>query len=121
LIYHDGGAFDYSFEGVFIDRFKWLATGLQKGEVFVIETLIRESNGRPSPELAAQLLPATEAALNKLRADEARLRARILKTRGICFEAVAEVKQALACYEDVLTHDPKVGVKRKADSLRKVV
>lgn len=99
LLYHDGGAFDYGFDGVFIDRMQWLAAGLQKGDVFVIEKLIGEAGGKPEPALAAELIPATTTALAKLRADDGRARARALKSRGICLEAMAELKQALACYE----------------------
>jgi len=121
LIYHDGGAFDYGFDGAFVDRIQWLAFGLQQGNILTIEKLIAEADGQLSPELAAQLLPATETALAKLRADDPRARARVLKSRGICLEAVAELKQALACYDEALALDVKVGVKRRADSLRKVV
>ena len=121
LLYHRGGAFDYDFEGAFVDRMKWLAFGLTQGNVFVIETLIAEMDGKPSPELANQVLPATEVALAKIRPDDTRTRARLLRWRGTCLEARAELKQALACYDEALSLDPNVGVKRKADALRRVV
>jgi hypothetical protein len=121
LLYHDGGAFDYDFDGAFVDRMKWLAFGLAQGNIFVIETLIAEMDGKPSPELARQVLPATDVALGKLRPDDGRTRARLLRSRGTCLEALAELKQALACYDEALSLDPRVGVKRKADALRKVV
>ncbi|AJA60650.1 tetratricopeptide repeat protein [Bradyrhizobium japonicum] len=121
LLYHDGGAFDYDFEGVFVDRMKWLAFGLSQGNIFVIETLIAEMDGKPSPGLAGQVLPATDVALGKLRPDDSRTRARLLRSRGTCLEALAELRQALACYDEALSLDPKVGVKRRADTLRKVV
>jgi hypothetical protein len=121
LVYHDGGAFDYAFDGSFVDRMRWLAFGLQNGDVLIIEKLISEAGGTPGPALAEQLLLATEIALRKLRSDDDSVRARVLKSRGICLEAVAELKQALACYNEALTLDPKVGVKRRADALRKVI
>jgi hypothetical protein len=86
----------------------------------IIEKLIGEVGGAPGPALAEQLLPATETALRKFRPDEDRVRARVLKSRGICLEAVAELQQVLACYDEALTLDPKVGVKRRADALRRV-
>jgi hypothetical protein len=49
------------------------------------------------------------------------MRARIFKSRGICFEAIAEVGKTLEAYEEALALDPKIGVKRRADQLRKVV
>jgi hypothetical protein len=121
LGYRDRGAFAYGFDGTFLDRMKWLAAGLQKGDIFIIESLLAESEGQPGPELAAQLLAAIDTALAGLRKEEGRTRARVLKSRGICLEAVAEVKQALAAYEEALALDPKVGVKRRTDQLRKVV
>ncbi|MCK1504566.1 tetratricopeptide repeat protein [Bradyrhizobium sp. 18] len=121
FLYHDGGAFDYGFDGTFIDRMRWLAFGLQKGDLLVIEKLIAEGGSKLPPTLAEQLLPATDIALRNLRADDGRSRARVLKSRGICLEAVAEVKHALACYDEALSLDPKVGVKRRADALRKVL
>jgi len=121
LLYHDGGAFDYDFGGTFVDRMKWLAFGLTQANIFVIETLIAEMDGKPSPELASQVLPATVIALGKLRADDNRTRARLLRSRGTCLEALADLREALACYDEALSLDPKVGVKRRADALRKVV
>ncbi|WP_247540327.1 tetratricopeptide repeat protein [Bradyrhizobium sp. 168] len=121
LLYHDGGAFDYDFGGAFVDRMKWLAFGLMQGNIFVIETLIAEMDGKLSPELANQVLPAIDIALGKLRADDNRTRARLLRSRGTCLEALADLREALACYDEALSLDPKVGVKRRADALRKVV
>lgn len=121
LLYDDGGAFDYDFGGAFVDRMKWLAFGLMQGNIFVIETLIAEMDGKPSPELASQVLPATELALGELRPDENRTRARLLRSRGTCLEALADLREALACYDEALSLDPKVGVKRRSDALRKVV
>lgn len=121
LLYQDGGAFYYGFEGAFVDRMKWLAFGLTQGNIFVIETLLEEMDSKPSPELARQVLPAIDVALGELRADDARARARLLRSRGTCLEALAELRQALFCYDEALHLDPKVGVKRKADALRRVV
>lgn len=121
LLYHDGGAFDYGFDGTFIDRMRWLAFGLQKGDILVIEKLIAEGGPKLMPALAEQVVPATAIALQNIRAEDIRVRARVLKSRGICLEAVADLTQALACYEEALRLDPKVGVKRRADTLRKVL
>jgi hypothetical protein len=121
LIYPDGGAFAYSFDGTFLDRMRWFAAGLQKGDIPIIEKLLGEGGSPLGPELAAQILPATRVALGGLRQEDGRARARVLKSQGICFEALAELKEALACYDEALTLDPKVGVKRRVDQLRKVV
>jgi hypothetical protein len=121
LGYRERGAFAYTFDGTFLDRMKWLAAGLREGDLITVERLLSDCENKPTPELASQLLPAIDLALTRSRADDLKTRARALRSRGICFEAVAEVKQALNCYEEALTLDPKVGVKRKADQLRKVL
>lgn len=121
LGYSDRGVFAYGFDGTFLDRIKWLKAGLQSGDIFIIEKLLAGSEGQPGADLAAQLLVAIDVALAGLRKEDGKTRARVLKSRGICLEAIAEVKQALAAYNEALILDPKVGVKRRADQLRKVV
>ncbi|WP_347338884.1 tetratricopeptide repeat protein [Bradyrhizobium nanningense] len=66
-------------------------------------------------------MSTANVALGKLGARDDRTRARLLRSRGTCLEALADLKEALACYDKALSLDPKVGVKRRADSLRKIV
>jgi tetratricopeptide (TPR) repeat protein len=121
LVYPERGSFAYSLDGHFIDRMKWLAAGLAIGDILTVETLLRETNNQPPPALAQQLLSALDVARASPTNTWPKVRARILKSRGICFEAIAEVGKALEAYEEALALDPKIGVKRKADQLRKIV
>jgi tetratricopeptide (TPR) repeat protein len=68
-----------------------------------------------------QLLAAIEHALQAPAYDAPTWQARAWKLRGLCHEAIAEVSYALQAYERALALDPKVGVKRKVDQLRKLV
>jgi hypothetical protein len=42
LGYRDRGTFAYGFDGTFLDRMKWLALGLQNGDIFIIENFSRK-------------------------------------------------------------------------------
>lgn len=122
LVYRDRGAFAYSFDGTFIDRMKWLAVGLQLGDLGIVQTLLAETNNQLTRALVEQLLGAIEIALTSSTYNNSpKWQAIAFKLRGICLEAIAEVGQALAAYEQALKLDSKVGVKRKADQLRKFV
>jgi tetratricopeptide (TPR) repeat protein len=121
LGYRDRGAFAYGLDGTFIERAKWLALGLQKGDLQIVGTLLSESNNQPDRALVDLLLPAIDIALATIRESEVKWRAQAFRLRGVCFEAVADSARALECYEKALSLDPKVGVKRKAVQLRKAI
>jgi len=42
-----------------------------------------------------------------------------MKLRGVCIDAQGNLQEALDCYQKALTLDPKVGVKRRAEQIRK--
>jgi hypothetical protein len=119
LGYFDGTKFAYTREGEFIDRTLWLTVGLQKGNLLVVETLLSECDNRPSHQLTDLLFPAIDRALAAMRKDDVRTQARGLRLRGTCLESIGETGQALLAYEQALSLDPKIGVKRKASQLRK--
>jgi hypothetical protein len=119
LGYPDGAEFAYAIDGEFLERTKWLTVGLQKGNLLIIEKLLSECNNQPTPQLNDLLMPAIDVALAALRKDDVRTRARAFRLRGMCLEGIGEAEQALTAYEEALSLDPKSGVKRKADQLRK--
>jgi hypothetical protein len=119
LGYVDGTKFAYSVNGEFIDRTMWLTVGLQKGNLLIVETLLSECDNRPTHQLTDLVLPAIDRALAATRNEDVRAHARALRLRGICFESIGEIGQALTAYEQALSRDPKSGVKRKAGQLRR--
>lgn len=121
LTYAQGGAFRYSIHGEFLDRTLWLSAGLQKGDLYMVRRLLDEAGDRPSPELIQLLLPAIELGMNTIHSTQGKVRAFALKMRGQCYEAIAEPRKALEAYTEALALEPKVGVKRRADQLRKIV
>ena len=48
LGYPDRGAFTYSLHGEFIDRVKWADVELGKGNLMMVERLLKSALGRPS-------------------------------------------------------------------------
>lgn len=121
LTYAQGSAFRYSINGEFLDRTLWLSTGLQRGDLNIVRRLLDEAGDQPSPELIQLLLPAIDAGMKTIHPMQDRVRAFALKMRGQCYEAIAEPSKALEAYTEALQLDPKVGVKRRTDRLRKVV
>lgn len=121
LTYAQGGNFRYSVNGKFLDRMLWLSAGLQKGDLYIVRRLLDEAGERPSAELIRLLLPAIEAGIKTIHPVQDKTRAFALKMRGQCYEAIAEPGKALEAYTEALKFDPKVGVKRRADQLRKAV
>lgn len=119
LVYRDRGAFDYSLGGEFVGRMKWLAAGLMAGDLYIVETLLRETDHRPSPSLVEQLLTALDVALAAPVNAQPKTGARIHRLRGECFEATGDALRVPEAYDQALRLDPKIGVKRRAEAIRK--
>ena len=118
LKYHDGDSFAYSLRGNFIDRETWIQRSLAKGDLYLISQLLHSYSNAPPSEFASRLLAGIENGLGSQRRDDPRARAWALKLRGLCLEAMSESREALTSYDEALSLDPKVGVKRRAERLR---
>lgn len=121
LCYPGGVSFAYSLQGVFIDRDRWIQWSLAKGDLAVVNKLLNKANKEPSADLAARLIAGTEVALASRRPGDEHTRAWAYKLRGMCLEAQAKPSEALHDYELALQLDAKIGVKRRADALRKAL
>jgi len=71
--------------------------------------------------LADQPIASIDVGLRKSQSKDDRTRAWALKLRGLCWESKASFAEALNCYDEALALDAKVGVKRRADQLRKAL
>lgn len=121
LGYQNGGRFAYARDGQFLDRSAWLALGLQQGDLLIIERILSEVGGTPSRDLIALLLPAIDIALAAERYRDQRSQARAYRLRGTCLDAAGDLRNAAAAYEQAVGLDPKVGVKRRLDQIRKML
>jgi len=121
LCYPGGGSFAYSLQGAFLDRERWIQWSLARGNLAVVDKLLDEADKKPSADLAARLIAGTEVALATRRPGDEHTRAWAYKLRGMCLEAQAKPSEALHDYELALKLDAKIGVKRRADALRKAL
>lgn len=119
LVHRDLGAFDYALDGTFIDRDGWIDASLRKGVPHLIQNMLREAGENPPPTLLGRLLKATDIALYNPDYKDGRWQASILKTRGTCLDRLGRTQEALDTYDRALKLDPKIGLKKRAEALRK--
>lgn len=119
LVYRDGCCARYSLTGEFLNRDEWSSERIASGNLWVIESAIKQIAQGHSAITRDVLMTGLEAAVSKAHDD--RSRARALRLRGEVFEAEGQLTEALRDYEDALRNDPAVGVKRKAAALRKTL
>lgn len=120
LHYRDDGAFDFSLDGHFIDRERWMSTQARSGNFNVLHNLLRQQGGAVTLELAAIILDGVQSSLASPNFDEGQ-RPVALKLSGLCQEAQGELEEALASYEAAIALDPNIGLKRKAAHLRRML
>lgn len=123
LGYRNLGVFRYSLTGEFIDRSEWIEACLVSDQpwkvLYMVERLLKDSDTRPSAELAEKLLPSIDRA--RLLIDDKLEEALGWKLRGVCLDATGAFREALEAYDNALRRNSKIGAKRRADQLRKIV
>jgi hypothetical protein len=115
------GTFRYDMQGSFVDAAKYDAARLRCDRFEVV--LLAAEEILKAPELNNQRAQAAlEAALRarSLGADKDQSwKAVALKIQGLAHEFLSNNEDALLAFDEALNINPKIGVKRKADSLRK--
>lgn len=81
--------------------------------------LVREFEGKPSPEFSDRLLASLDTGAAKARDPKAE--AWSPRMRRMCLQANADRVKALEWYDKALAVDPKVEVWRRAEKIRKAV
>lgn len=118
LRYGDGQTFDYALNGHFLDRDRWMDAQARSDNVHVLQNLLRGVT--PSPTLSATISASVDAILARPQLDPAE-RPLALKVRGLCQEALGNLPGALSDYERAIALDAKIGLKRKAAELRRLL
>lgn len=106
---------DYSLKGEFLDRRVWLEDEVHRGTLYVIRKALAEGEaaaGLPMDALRAGVARAIADGDQRFVADAWRL-------LGEIEEAAGDAAAALEAYEQALAINPKIGVAKKAASLRK--
>jgi hypothetical protein len=119
LTYLEGRPIAYALTGEFLDRQAWLDDGLGRGELRVIGLVLKEAPTVLPKALCQQLVAACDRGLKRTEFREAWSQAWGLRLKGECFDRGGDLAEALACYEKALQNDPKAGVKRRAQQIRK--
>lgn len=123
LGYRKLGTFRYTWIGEFLDQEAWHEVQLAKGDygsaLVIAERLIRAANGKPASDLTVRLIEAIDRVVPTIVSTDGKTQAWALKLRGMCIDAQGNLHEALDCYERALALDSKVGVKRRAEQIRK--
>jgi hypothetical protein len=116
------GTFAYSWSGEFLDRERWqeakLAHGDYSGTMMMIEHLLKA-------EVASQNVDGLLRSLDRIEptipTSDLKNQARAKRLRGQCLEGQDNLPEALRCYEEAISLDPKVGLKRRVVQLTKLL
>lgn len=119
LRYREGPPLRYTLTGEFVDRLLWIESALDRGDLYMVDRVIKETHPKPEGEWARRLMASAEKGIAAIRADDQRTRAFGLKLKANCLEGLQEWQAALTVYEEALSFDPKIGVKRRIEQLRK--
>ena len=115
------GAFRYDRNGQFIDRALLEQAILQRGDysstITTAERILQHSE--PSIERVRETLAAVLRARKHGADQDSGWKAAALKVQGMAYEALSEIPNAIAAYEQALAINPKIGVKRRLASLQK--
>jgi len=125
MCYRKFGCFRYSLTGAFLDRDAWRNAWLTKGDygetLAMVEKLLQSNSAEPAADLIPKLIQAIDRVSPMVAQADDRSQALALKLLGICFEKQGCLGDALEHYEKALAINPKVGVKRRADQLRRAL
>jgi len=124
LVYKRFGTYEYSYEGEFRDAERWEQDRIRYGSGYDLLAVCREkledSIGELSIEESNKLLEIIDRAIAKKDVrDDTGTNARALRMAGEIHEMLGELHLAIEKYERALSLDPKVGVKRKLQKLKK--
>jgi hypothetical protein len=114
------GEFAYKLDGTFVERDAWIAAGLKRGDLLMVRRLIDEAGGEIAQDSALGLLEAVDCGLAKGNWQDSAWQAFGFRLRGEVLESMGELGAAIESYDKALALNPKIGIKRRADQLRKV-
>lgn len=113
------GEFRYAPDGQFLTGAAYQQARLERGDPYTRLMAVQEMfESDPGPVTAGTVLPVCDSLLLGGQLDHS-WQASVQRLRGECLESMGRLDEALAAFDAALTLNPKVGVKRKADSLRK--
>jgi hypothetical protein len=122
LGYSKLGLFSYGWDGTFLDAEKWQEARLSKGDYSTVMMAVEfaiKSGDQLADGLADRLLKSLERISGQIPAADIQRKAMLEKLQGQCWEAKGDLAVALTAYDAALAINPKVGIRRRADQIRK--
>jgi len=121
IIYEKYGRFAYDFSGAFLDKDKWENSYVNKIDGYdlylFVEKKFKELDEDVTLVKAKEILDLLDKSLKGLTDNYAI--ASVHRTKGEIFEVLKDYDKAIEYYEQALSFDSKIGVKRKLNSLKK--
>jgi hypothetical protein len=121
LDYPHGLKLAFTLDGDFLDRQVWIDDGLARGDIYMVARILRELGDQPPADTLMRLIVGLDVGLKSIRDSNPRSKAYALRLKGECHDRLGDFSVALECYEAALGLDPKVGAKRRASQLRKML
>ncbi len=117
LCMKDGERVGYDFTGIMVEREAWQLRRIGAGDLNVIQAVLVGTSANDHP-LRSEIIAGLGVAA---RDGEIWQQARAYRLLGELHERAGEIARAVKAYDDALTIDPKVGVARRAEQLRKTL
>ena len=115
LCMKDGERACYDFTGTMVERKAWQLRRIGAGDLNVIQSVLVATSANDHP-FRSEIIAGLGVAA---RDGEVWQQARAYRLLGELHEQADEIAQAVKAYDDALTIDPKVGVARRVEQLRK--
>ena len=117
LCMKDGERACYDFNGAMVEREAWQLRRIGAGDLNVIQSVLIATSANDHP-FRSEIIAGLGVAA---RDGEVWQQARAYRLLGELHEQAGEIAQAVKAYDDALTIDPKVGVARRVEQLRKTL
>lgn len=117
LCMKDGERACYDFTGTMVEREAWRLRRIGAGDLNVIQSVLAATSANDHP-LHSEIIAGLEITA---RDGEIWQQARAYRLLGELHEQAGEIALAVRAYDDAITIDPKVGVARRVEQLRKTL
>ncbi len=125
VIHNDLGSFQYDSEGNFLDAEKYIFSKLNSSEISLVLSGAEEIlsySGLENEQRANHALNAILRISSSNKWDEYRsYEATFFKIKGLAYEALGKNEEAIFSFEKALEINPKIGVKRKINNIKKLI